>query len=83
MIFNAPPTLMRIITQPADSPHLAPNEMAAWWMAGRAEPTQAVDAANSASNSTTVRTARLRWPRLRANAKARRAATPEGYTIPA
>ena len=83
MIFNAPPTLMRVITQPADSPHLAPNEMAAWWMEGRAEPTQTVDAANPAPNARAVRAARLRWPRLQRTAKTTRAATSEGYTVPA
>jgi hypothetical protein len=81
MIFNVTPTLMRILTQPVDSPNLNPNEMAEWWMARRAEPTQAVDSANLAPNSLDVRAARPRWPRLRRTGKAKRAATAKGSTV--
>ena len=81
MIFNAPPTLMRILTQPADSANLASREMAAWWMEGRAERTQSVDSANLAPNSLAVRAARLRWPRLRNTGKAKSAATPKASTV--
>jgi hypothetical protein len=77
MIFNAPPTLMRILTQPEDSANMAPNDMAGWWMEGRAEPTQPVDSANLHSNSLSVRAARPRWPRLRRTGKAKSAATPD------
>jgi hypothetical protein len=82
MIFSAPPTLMRVITQPADSPNLAPNEMAAWWIEGRAEATQPADSANLEADSLDVRAARPRWTRLRRTGKARTAATPKGYTVP-
>ena len=77
MIFNPPPSLLRILTQPEDSANMTPNEMAAWWMEGRAESTQPVDSANSDSKSLAVRVARLRWPRLRRTGKAKSAATPD------
>jgi hypothetical protein len=77
MIFNPPPSLLRILTQPEDSANMTPNEMAAWWMEGRAESTQPVDSANSDSKSLAVRLARLRWPRLRRTGKAKSGATPD------
>ena len=77
MIFNAPPTLMRILTQPKDSANLAPNDMAKWWMEGRAELTPPVDSANLDSNSLAVRAARPWWSRLRRTGKAKSAATPD------
>lgn len=76
MILNAPPTLMRIITRPEDSANLEPNEMARWWIEGRA--TQPEDSTNLAPNSLAARAARARWPRLRRTGKAGSAATPKG-----
>ena len=81
MIFNAPPTLMRVITQPADSPNLAPNELAGWWMAGRAEPTQPADSANLEADSLGVRAARPRWPGLRRTGRSRDRRYAKGYTV--
>ena len=76
MILNVQPSLMRIITAPEDSPIRDPNEMAGWWLAGRAERTQPVDFANSEQNARVVRAARLRWwPRLRRTGRAKGAAT--------
>ena len=77
MVFSAPPTLMRILTQPEDSANMAPNDMAGWWMAGRAERTRPVDSANSDPNSLAVRATRPRWPRLWRTGKAKSAATPD------
>ena len=76
MILNVQPSLMRIITAPEDSPIRDPNEMAGWWLAGRAERTQPVDSANLDPNALVVRAARLRWwPRLRRTGRAKGAAT--------
>jgi hypothetical protein len=70
MILNVQPTLMRIATVPKDSPMLDPNEMAGWWMVGRAERTQPVDSANVGSKALAVRGARPRWwSRLRRTGK--------------
>lgn len=70
MIVQAPPTFMRIITQLEDSPMLDPNEMAAWWLAGRAERTRPADSANLEPNSPADRASRLRLPKLRIAGKA-------------
>jgi hypothetical protein len=78
MVLNAPPTLMRIITQPEDSPMLAPHELAGWWVAGRAERTQHVDSAHANPNSQAVRASLPRWSKLRRTKVAKSAATPGG-----
>jgi hypothetical protein len=76
MILNVQPTLMRIVTAPEDSLILDPNEMAGWWMVGRAERTQPVDSANSEPDAVTLRAARLRWwSRLRRTGRAKGTAT--------
>jgi hypothetical protein len=77
MISNVPPTFLRIITQPADSPILEPNNMAEWWVAGRAERKQPLDSANLEPDSLAVRAAGLRWLRFGRSGKARSIATPE------
>ena len=74
MILNVQPSLMRIITAPEDSAIRDPEEMAGWWLAGRAGRTQPVDAANSEADALVVRAARPRWPRLRRSSKAKSAA---------
>ena len=80
MILNVQPSLMRIITAPEDSPIRDPNEMAGWWLAGRAERTQPVDSANSEPNARVVRAARLRWPRLRRTGRAKGDATQSAHS---
>jgi hypothetical protein len=65
MIFNEPQSLMRIITQPADSPHRQPKEMAGWWMSGREERPQAVESAKLESDTRAARISRPRWPKSR------------------
>ena len=75
MILNAPPTLMRVYIQPKETANLHPYDMAGWWVAGRAELTQPVDAANSEANAWVVRAARPRWPRLRRADRAKGAAS--------
>ena len=75
MILNVQPSLVRIITAPEDSPIRDPNEMAGWWLAGRAERTQSEDSANSEPNARVVRAARPRGPRLRRTSKAKSTAT--------
>jgi hypothetical protein len=77
MIFNAPPTQLRILTKPVDSANSAPHDMVGWWMRGRAEPTQPVDSANLDPNSVAVRAARPWWARLRITGKAKSVAVPE------
>jgi hypothetical protein len=75
MILNAPPTLMRVYTQPKQTANLHPYDMAGWWVAGRAERTQLPDSASLCPNCQAIRTARPRWPRLRRTGKATSAAT--------
>jgi hypothetical protein len=81
MLLNVQPTLMRIATAPEDSPVLDPNEMAGWWIAGRAERTRPVDSANLDPNSLAIRAARPRSLGLRRTGKARSAATQKGTQL--
>jgi hypothetical protein len=80
MILNVQPSLMRIITALEDSTIRDPNEMAGWWLAGRAERTQPVDSANSEPNARVVRAARPRWPRLQRTDRAKGDATQSAHS---
>jgi hypothetical protein len=71
MILNAPPTLLRVYTQPKETANLHPYDMAGWWVAGRAGRTQPPDSASLCPNCQAIRTARPRWPRLRKTSKVR------------
>jgi hypothetical protein len=76
MILNVQPTVMRIVTAREGSAILDPKEMAAWWVAGRAERTPPADSANPEADALVVRFARPRWPSLRTGSKSTSAATP-------
>lgn len=78
MIFNAPPTQLRMLVQPVDLANSKPHDMVGWWLEGRAELAQPVDSANLASIPRAVRAARSRWPRLRRTGKVQSDAAPMG-----
>ena len=82
MIFNAPPTQIRMMTKPVGSANALPHDMAGWWVAGRDEHTRPVDSASLEPDSLAVRAARPWWPSLRRTRKAKSAATPEGTPVP-
>ena len=73
MIFNAPPTQIRMMTQPVSRANPDPEDMVRWWVEGRAEPTQPADSGNLDRNLLTIR---LRWPRLWRTGQVESAATP-------
>lgn len=82
MIVNVSPTLMRIITQPADPANSDPRKTTQWWTEGRTESTRQVDSTTRDPNCLSVRDVRplwLRWWRTGSVKSALR----QGYTATA